>query len=169
MIVKFQCLTIFLIGSRVLTSLSLLTVYQIVSERCPSEHPEGKAFSRVRESSTLYGAYPSNDGFIFGFSSLSVDLQALHPSPDQIFQLWQLYLEVVDPLIKLIHTPSVQRDIVGASRHLIDLSPGTEALLFAIYYAAVVSMQGTEHCKQNLGEERPLLLARYDTLTSTHA
>ena len=102
-----------------------------------------------------------NSSFVFGFSSGSLDLQVLHPPVERIFLLWQVYLDNVDPLIKMIHTPSVQRQILQASKQIADIPPPVEALMFAIYYAAVISMQGAGRCEEDLGEDRKLLLERH--------
>ena len=102
-----------------------------------------------------------NSSFVFGFSSVLLDLRALHPPVERIFLLWQVYLDNVDPLIKMIHTPSVQRQILQASKKTADIPPALEVLMFAIYYAAVISIQGAERCEQDLGEDRKLLLERH--------
>ena len=140
---------------------NFLFLLQETQETSPADQFDGEIVSTGSSETPSYNSKTRDDGFVFGFSSLLLNLHALHPSSDRIFLLWQLYLENVDPLIKLIHTPSVQRLILQASRQLADVPPAVEALMFAIYYAAVVSMQGDEQCKREFGEEQTFLLARY--------
>jgi hypothetical protein len=40
-----------------------------------------------------------------------IDLHLLRPSQPRIFILWQLFLDNVDPLLKIIHVPTMQRQI----------------------------------------------------------
>jgi len=71
-------------------------------------------------------------------------LNALHPPPTQIFKLWEKFLENVNPLIKIIHVPTVQRDLLNACLDLENVSKPLEALMFAIYASAVNSLSNEE-------------------------
>lgn len=82
--------------------------------------------------------------FIFGFQSTTVDLRPLHPLPSQIPYIWQVYQENVDPVIKILHIPTTSKLIRDARTNLDNISPAAEALMFAIYYAAVNSLEETE-------------------------
>ncbi|RAL01427.1 transcription factor domain-containing protein [Aspergillus ibericus CBS 121593] len=86
----------------------------------------------------------------------------LRPSPTTISFLWQWYLDSVDPVFKIFHTPSVQKDVMHMTRHGTSPDLATECLLFAIYYAAVISMPSNT-CRDELGEDKPTLLHRYRT------
>ncbi|EXJ92988.1 hypothetical protein A1O3_01544 [Capronia epimyces CBS 606.96] len=97
----------------------------------------------------------------FGFSFMSSDLRQLHPAENRIFSLWQVFLESVDPVLKLIHTPVTQRQIMWATLSTDPIPPAFESLMFSIYYAAVTSMQCSVSCKTLLQEERQDLLDRY--------
>lgn len=48
----------------------------------------------------------------------AVDLMALHPDSLIIFRLWQIFLDNVNPLIKLMHAPTTQRRLLDAISHL---------------------------------------------------
>lgn len=87
-------------------------------------------------------------------------LSPLHPPPERVFTLWQTFLENVDPLLKMFHTPTVQKQILRASQHLDQIPPPLEALMFSIYYAAATSLSCFE-CTEELKEERTTLLHRY--------
>lgn len=73
---------------------------------------------------------------------------------------WRLYKENVDPLVKVLHIPTIEPTILTAASHLANLSRGFEALLFAIYYGAATSLSADD-CITKLGEEKNVLLARY--------
>lgn len=67
-----------------------------------------------------------------------------HPPPAQIFKLWQLYLDNVDPLLKVTHTPTLQPRIIDAISDLSSVGPSLSCLLFAIYCIAVLTLQRGE-------------------------
>ena len=102
----------------------------------------------------------NHQGWIFGFTSQSVDMLALHPLPSQIPLYWETYKDRVDPLVKVLHIPTIEATVLSAASHLSNLSKGFEALLFAIYYGATTSLNAQD-CVQILGEEKSILLARY--------
>ncbi|PWY91287.1 hypothetical protein BO94DRAFT_387267 [Aspergillus sclerotioniger CBS 115572] len=87
-------------------------------------------------------------------------LEALRPSPITISFLWQWYLDSVDPVLKIFHTPSVQKDVMQMIRPGTTSDLATECLLFVIYYAAVISMSSST-CQEELDEDKPVLLKRY--------
>lgn len=89
----------------------------------------------------------------------AIELTAFRPSLASAMLIWQQYLGVVDPLLKIFHTPSVQQLVVRAncSREKMDIA--AECLLFAIYYAAVAAMSPLA-CKTQLEGERGILLKR---------
>jgi hypothetical protein len=84
----------------------------------------------------------------------------LHPSPDHILKLWQIFLTNVNPMTKIIHQPSLQLSIEKSIPDLEHMPRGLEALLFAIYGASVHSMRDGE-CQATFGEPRSTLQARY--------
>jgi hypothetical protein len=101
-----------------------------------------------------------NQGFIFGYSSSNVDMQALHPPEQQARDFWAVYKENVDALVKVLHIPTVDPIIFDAFAHLDKVGKGLESLLFAIYYGAVTSTPA-EDCLERWGEDRQILLNRY--------
>ena len=84
--------------------------------------------------------------FIFGYRSSDVDLRPLHPLPSQIPYIWQVYLENVDNAVKIVHIPTMQKLVRTTQSNLNTLTPATETLMFAIYYAAVTSLDEDEVC-----------------------
>lgn len=79
-----------------------------------------------------------------GYRSADVDLRPFHPLPSQIPFMWQIYQENVDPLVKILHAPSMDKLIREIRNNLDTLTPPTEALMFSIYYAAITSMDEAE-------------------------
>ena len=90
----------------------------------------------------------------------TVDLKALHPEPLMIFRLWQIFLDNVNPLTKLIHAPTTQHGLLDASARLEKISSEWEALMFTIYLSAVQSMSADE-CQSTMGESKSTLFRRY--------
>lgn len=82
--------------------------------------------------------------FILGYRSSDVDLRQCHPLPSHIPFLWSVYQENVEPLIKVVHVPSVEHIFREARRNSEKLSPAHQALVFAIYYSAVTSLEPDE-------------------------
>lgn len=103
-----------------------------------------------------------SNGTIFGFQSLAQSLQFLHPPLSPSVSLLRVFTENVAPLVRIFHMPTTARiywDAI-ASR---DSPPdkNIEALLFAIYYSAVISMGEPKECLSILGIPRDQALTKY--------
>lgn len=85
-----------------------------------------------------------------------------HPPPERMKRLRDLYFQNVDPLIKILHRPTVERefDVFMINPENNPLSRTAEALFFAIYFAAVTSLT-SESCQRQLGQDRALLVSQY--------
>ncbi|KAJ8108749.1 hypothetical protein ONZ43_g6330 [Nemania bipapillata] len=98
--------------------------------------------------STINHAYDqmfgNADGFPFAVGGQPQSVTELHPSGVEILGLWQTYLGNVDPLLKLTHAPTLQAQIIEASRNLTKVSKSLEALMFAIYLMAITSLTDDE-------------------------
>ncbi|KKK25407.1 hypothetical protein P175DRAFT_0521416 [Aspergillus ochraceoroseus IBT 24754] len=92
------------------------------------------------------------------------ELYELHPSPQNIYRLWQTFVERVNPLIKIVHVPTLQQRILDASWDLPNVSKPLTAILFAIYTLAVTSIS-PDYSQSTLGEARDTLLIRYRVAT----
>ncbi|KAK4129768.1 hypothetical protein N657DRAFT_560927 [Parathielavia appendiculata] len=101
-----------------------------------------------------------HQSFILGYRSADVDLKPLHPLPSQIPFIWQVYTENVDPILKVVHVPTMSKLIKDVRHNLDSLTPSTEALMFAIYYAATTSLDEDE-VKLNFGTEKSVLMQKY--------
>lgn len=98
--------------------------------------------------------------FGFGWHQTIVDIHTLHPQPFQIFQLWQVYLDNVDPLLKITHTHSLQKRLIAAATNLMTITPELEALMFGIYCMAISSLTENE-CRAMFASSKVDLLPRF--------
>ncbi|KAJ6033192.1 hypothetical protein N7444_010963 [Penicillium canescens] len=98
--------------------------------------------------------------FVFGHPSSNVEMATLHPPRQLIPSMWSLFKTNVDPLVKVLHIPTMEPKISEAQDRLDSLSRGTEVLMFAIYYSVVTSLTSRD-CVGELGETKAVLLARY--------
>ncbi|WPH01850.1 Hypothetical protein R9X50_00470400 [Acrodontium crateriforme] len=104
---------------------------------------------------------PSDDdlGFVLG-DYITCKTHLVHPSSANILKIWELFAENIDPLTKIVHTPTLAAEVEGFARQPRPVSRTLEALMFAIYSAAVMST--TDHyCQENFGESRMTLLSRF--------
>ena len=104
--------------------------------------------------------HSGNNQLLFGPQRMNPDLSTSHPDQVQIFRLWQIYLENVDPLLKVTHTPTLQPRIIDAASDLTSISPPLEALMFAIYCISTLSLEDDE-CQSLFGTPKKELLANH--------
>ena len=103
----------------------------------------------------------SSGGRILGFGQPRfASLWTVHPPVPKIFQLWQIFLTNVNPIVMCFHAPSVQHIISEATSDLGNLAPSIEALLFSIYLSSVASV-GDDVCQRVLDETRSDLVLRF--------
>ncbi|KAH6874383.1 fungal-specific transcription factor [Thelonectria olida] len=101
--------------------------------------------------------------FFYHFASeTSPSPTSLHPPPAVIPFIWQTYLEVVDPVLKLFHVPTVQEQVMRFVRCPVSLDNSTECLMFAIYYSTVVTMPAAM-CWTYFNESKTTLSKRFRT------
>ncbi|RAL12591.1 Zn(II)2Cys6 transcription factor [Aspergillus homomorphus CBS 101889] len=107
----------------------------------------------------MYQSEPG-DYLLFGHAKTNIDLAAIHPDQAQIFRLWQIYLDNVDPLLKITHTPTLQSRIIDAAADIAQVPPALEALMFSIYCMALLSLSD-DACQRAFGASRKEQLATY--------
>ncbi|KAH6612269.1 hypothetical protein B0J18DRAFT_474090 [Chaetomium sp. MPI-SDFR-AT-0129] len=98
--------------------------------------------------------------FLFGSPASTVAVAAMHPDQARIFRLWQFYLDNVNPLLKVTHTPTLQARIIDAVGNLGNISAPLEALMFSIYCVAVLSLTDSQ-CESLLRSPKRDLLSGY--------
>jgi hypothetical protein len=101
-----------------------------------------------------------DSSFLFGGGKSHQSLTHFHPNTIQIFQLWNTFLDGVNPLTKTIHVPTLQQQILNAASDLSSLSREMEALMFSIYSSALLCMQ-VDEVQKYFKESKSTLLARY--------
>lgn len=89
-----------------------------------------------------------------------MDLSDVHPMPVHILKLWQVYLENVNPLLKVTHTTTLQPRIIEAAGDFTNIDPALETLMFSIYCMAIQSLPEDE-CMATFGSSRQHLLPRF--------
>lgn len=101
------------------------------------------------------------DGFFFGPIPSNQILSELHPSPVHIFRLWQLYLDNINPLIKITHTPTLQGRIIEAAGNVTNITRELEALMFSIYSITVMTLSNDD-CEAMFSSTKEVLLQKFN-------
>lgn len=127
---------------------------------CHSNHLQLPRAEEMSESGSVSSEDAAPDEVFILLGSSKKSLTSLHPSPLHIFKLWQTFLQNVNPLIKLLHVPTAQPEILEATCDLAGISKEFEALMFSIYCIAVVSLNKKE-AQDSFGEQKAVLLSRY--------
>ncbi|KAI1304394.1 hypothetical protein F5Y03DRAFT_178425 [Xylaria venustula] len=102
---------------------------------------------------------PSIRGVPFFWGPSNVVAENLRPLPSQVLYIWEIFVENVDPFIKILHVPTIGKIIKEAKGKFNLMARGMEALMFAISLAAVTSLHENE-VEENFGEDRQTLLIR---------
>ncbi|KAK8079223.1 fungal-specific transcription factor domain-containing protein [Apiospora phragmitis] len=103
------------------------------------------------------------NAFIFGhnISSFPSSSSDLHPLPSQVSYLLDVYSDNVNFMAQAVHMPSVSKLAREMrSKGTASLTPSNEALLFAMYYAAITSMEDDD-VKANFGASKSDLNHRF--------
>jgi hypothetical protein len=105
---------------------------------------------------------PDSNAALMGFRVLAHSLQSYHPTLRQSVELLRIFTENVLPIIHLFHMPTTTEMFWNAVASLDSIDRNTEALLFAIYYSAVTSLdEDSEQCEAILGVSRKVALEKY--------
>ncbi|PHH66822.1 hypothetical protein CDD81_5954 [Ophiocordyceps australis] len=104
--------------------------------------------------------FSNQDGFPFMVGSRATCVSGAHPCTIHILQLWQIYLDNINPLLKITHAPTIQAQIIEATSRLDEAPANIEALMFAIYVIALTSLDDAE-VQKRFGEAKKELLGRY--------
>lgn len=110
-----------------------------------------------------YNAHSStldSDSAILGFEPVSATLQRYHPLPSEAIVLLQVFKENVAPVVRILHTPTMDSMFHDAMTSPASLDKNVEALMLAIDYSAVISMQ-PQQCMELLSLPRDALLDKY--------
>ncbi|KAH8822092.1 fungal-specific transcription factor domain-containing protein [Xylogone sp. PMI_703] len=103
---------------------------------------------------------PMNVTSILLGSSDTADSKVYQPTRWHALQLWQTYLNNVEPLLKVFHTPTIQIDIYRAINTNNDVPEDLKSLLFSVYFAATTSLSAAD-AGNLLGMPRATALENY--------
>lgn len=101
-----------------------------------------------------------NSELILGADTPEQRVDDLWPEASHVFRLWQVYLERVNPLTKIIHVPTLQPYLAEAIGRSNNVPKSVEALLFSIFLMATISLR-PEECQALLGQSREEALQKY--------
>lgn len=82
--------------------------------------------------------------FLLRNTSAAHKREDLHPPPLQMQFLWQIYMDNVDPFMKVLHVPSMTKVIRELRGSYNSLDPSMQALVLVISFAACVSLEEDE-------------------------
>ncbi|KAL6230321.1 hypothetical protein BDW75DRAFT_234484 [Aspergillus navahoensis] len=108
--------------------------------------------------SGMDGAEPNSA--LLGYRALAHSLQPYHPSIHQAVALFNIFNINVAPLVRIFHMPTLHQFFWDAVASMDSIDRNIEALLFAIYYAAVISLDSSA-CLDLLGLPRSSVLKTY--------
>ena len=74
--------------------------------------------------------------------------------------LWQIYMDNVDPFMKVVHVPTMTKVIRELRGSYQSLQPGMQALVLAISLAAVMSLEDEEVSGSNMSFDWVIWLTR---------
>jgi hypothetical protein len=108
----------------------------------------------------------NNSAFALGVDTSPVKVEDVWPEPARLFRLWQLFLDRVNPLTKIIHVPSLLPYVAAATSGS-PVPKNIETLLFSIFLMAVVSLT-PEECPATLGCSKEEALLKYSSAVRTN-
>lgn len=111
-------------------------------------------------SSTDTTTFLGSNAAIMGFQALAQSLRAYHPPLSQSVALFEIFKHSVAPLVHIFHMPNLVASYWDAVASPESLDRNTEALLFAIYYSTVISMD-SQQCEEILGFSRAAAVKHY--------
>jgi hypothetical protein len=103
------------------------------------------------------------------FSSSTPQGTTDSPTLDPItaFKLWQIYLERVNPLLKIVHAPTVQSLIVSTTADIEKAPLDQQALIYSIFGVAVSALRSDEIASMlGAGKQRDEFLEHFLTAVS---
>lgn len=88
--------------------------------------------------------------FLLRNTSAAHQREDLHPLPSQMPFLWQIYMDNVDPFMKVLHVPTMTKVICELRGSYHSLGSSMRALVLAISLAALMSLEDEEVSGSNL-------------------
>ena len=149
-----------------MADLSYSDIWKIWGTKAPkgpnttAEQHEREHDSLVRRAwDQLYQQQPDSH-LILGLGSKNIDLFTLHPKPAHAMKLFQIFLDNVNSILKVVHAPTLQARFIDATVSLANISKDLEALMFSVYCTAIFSIS-EEDCLTIFHTTRQALLRSY--------
>ena len=92
------------------------------------------------------------------------DLKALWPSFDLLSRIKDVFVDRVDPLLKILHMPTFWTALMDVVHYPRDTSRGMQAIMFAFCLATVSTLNDVE-CFTLLGSDKAVLFPRFRLAT----
>lgn len=87
-----------------------------------------------------------------------------YPDTQVALRLWDVYVKLVDPVVKILHIPTMQSTIVATILDPASATPSTLVLTVAIYFAALTALCHNETEETvDIPKEKPVLLKHCQT------
>ncbi|KIX93152.1 uncharacterized protein Z520_11209 [Fonsecaea multimorphosa CBS 102226] len=86
-----------------------------------------------------------------------------YPSVQVLRKMKDIYVDRIDPLMKILHIPTFCSSLTNALQHPQETPNSLNAAMFSFCLATVSALDDDE-CQSLLGGPRPLMLARYRTM-----
>lgn len=118
--------------------------------------------SKVQGSDLFLDTFEENGLVLSSTTSKVENLTSLHQPLEILQKMLDVYVDRVDPLMKLLHIPTFWSTVTGALQNPHEMSKSLEAVIFAFYLATITSLEDNE-CSCLLGEQKRIMRARYCT------
>jgi hypothetical protein len=82
--------------------------------------------------------------FLLRSTSSAHQNKDIYPLPSQMLFIWQIYMDNVDPFLKVLHSPTMAKAIRGIRGSYDSLGPNMQALVLSISLAAIMSLEAEE-------------------------
>ena len=82
--------------------------------------------------------------FLLRNTSAAHQREDLHPLPSQMLFLWQIYMDNVDPFMKILHVPTMTKVMRELRSSYESLDSRMRALVLVISLAAIMSLENEE-------------------------
>lgn len=84
--------------------------------------------------------------FLLTRISPSLSTKDVHPLPSQLLLLWQIYIDNIDPFIKILHVPTMSKVIrdIGGGYDGVDFN--MRGVILAVSVAAIMTLDEDEVC-----------------------
>lgn len=92
------------------------------------------------------------------------NLSTLHLPTHTAGTLLDIYVQRVDPIVKILHIPTFQSTLTAALQSPRDMTKSVEAIIFSFYLASMSSLNEIEF-ENVLGQQKTILIPKYKAAT----